>query len=297
MKSYKELYFISVLLFCLSSCQHWEDEKFVATVPKKCNYNVIGISGPSSEEPYVEIQYNKDDDNGNNVRVSERVSPPFLFGGQKVNILCDSILYISGTVSYRKYRINGYELVVHHSYEETDGEYLRIVNHSTDKIVEFFIAGTREMETEGKGCRGIPVIKTMPAVYYKHAPIYYLLFPDKKYKQNVQGNSSDCNDIFYFEGNRCVDLIVERPWSVDEVMNLYRSEYRNSPDIKLDIEVSSDYWGRMTEVVRWMHQYQDMPFKSFYGTILPGEVLRGNISLPLLATQSVLDDRIDYYHK
>jgi hypothetical protein len=136
----------------------------------------------------------------------------------------------------------------------------------------------------------------MPAVYYRHAPVYYLLFPDRKYTQNVQGIESDCNDIFYFEGNKCGDLIVEQPWSVDEVMNLYRSEYGNSPDIKLYIEVSWSYIGRMTEVIQYMHHYQDMPFQSFYGMILPGEELRGNISLPLLAIPSVLDNN-RYYSK
>ncbi|MDR0658204.1 MAG: hypothetical protein LBG18_04630 [Mediterranea sp.] len=293
MKSYKELYFIPVLLFCLSSCQYWEDEKFVATVPRECNYNIIGISGPPSAEPYVEIQYNKDDGHGNNVLVSKRVSPPFRFGGQKVNILCDSILFISGIGSHHKYRIDGYKLVIHHSYEETDGEYLRIFNHSTDKTLEYFIAGSREMETEFTGCSGFPLIKTMPAVYYKHAPIYYLLFPDKKYTQNVQGDVSDCNDIFYFEGNRCGDLTVEQPWSVDSVMKLYRSEYRNSPDIRLDVESYWSHLGRMTKVVHSGDSY-DIPFQSFYGTILPGEELKGNISLPLLATPSIFDDRLDY---
>ncbi|MDR3119685.1 MAG: hypothetical protein LBU44_09800, partial [Mediterranea sp.] len=78
-------------------------------------------------------------------------------------------------------------MIVHHAYEETDGEYLRIINHSVDKTIEFFIAGSRGMETRYKGCSGFPLIKTMPAVYYRHAPVYYLLFPDRKYTQNVQG--------------------------------------------------------------------------------------------------------------
>src|SRR5574344_154661 len=296
MKLSKEFYTLLILIACLTSCQDWADERFAATIAKECNYNVIGISGAPSENPYVEIQYNKDDGNGNNILVSEMVSPPFLFGGHKVNILCDSILYVSGTTTNRnKYRVNGYGLVIQHSYGEADSEYLRIINHSTDKTIEYFIAGSREMETsdKDKGCNGLPLIKTMPAVYYKHAPIYYLLFPNKKYTQNVQGNAADCNDHFYFEGNRCGDLILEKPWSVDEVMNLYRSEYRNSPDIRLDIEV---YWGdlgRMTQIINSGKPY--IQFKRFYGTIMPGEELRGNNSLPLLATPYALDANNTYY--
>lgn len=285
-----------LVLPCLFFSCIWTDEKFITTITKECNYNIIGISGPWSEEPYVEIQYYKDDGNGNNVLVSEMTSPPFLFGGHKVNILCDSIIHICGSSNnHSKYKVDGYELIVKHSYGETDSEYLRIINHSADKTIEYFIAGSREMETsdKDKGCNGLPLIKTMPAVYYKHAPIYYLLFPNKKYTQNVQGNAADCNDVFYFEGNRCGDLILEKPWSVDEVMNLYRSEYRNSPDIRLDIEV---YWGdlgRMTQIINSGKPY--IQFKRFYGTIMPGEELRGNNSLPLLATPYALDANNTYY--
>jgi hypothetical protein len=296
MKYFKGLHSIFVLLLCLSSCQDWAGEKYMATVAKECNYNVIGISGPPSEKPYVEIQYNKDDGNGNNVLVSEMVSPPFLFGGHKVNILCDSIISIWGhSNNHSKYKVDGYALVIQHSYGETDSEYLRIINHSANKTIEFFIAGSRDMETSDKdrGCNGLPLIKTMPAVYYRHAPIYYLLFPDKKYTQNVQGDASNCNDIFYFEGNKCGDLVLEKPWSVDEVMNLYRSEYRNSPDIRLDVEVNWGDLGRMTEIVNSGKPY--IQFKRFYGTIMPGEELRGNNSLPLLATPYALDTNNIYY--
>lgn len=295
MKFFKGLYSILVLLLCLSSCQDWAGGKYVATVTKKCNYNVIGISGPQSEKPYVEIQYNKDDGNGNNVLVSELVSPPFLFGGQKVNILCDSILSIWGhSNNHSKYKVDGYELVIQHSYGKTSGEYLRIINHSTDKTIEFFIAGSRDMETETeKGYSGFPEIKTMPAVYYRHAPIYYLLYPEKKYTQNVQGYPSNCNDIFHFEGNKCGDLVLDKPWSVDEVMNLYRSEYRKSPDIRLDVEVNWGDLGRMTEIINSGKPY--IQYKRFYGTIMPGEELKGDNSLPLLATPYALDTNNTYY--
>jgi hypothetical protein len=67
------------------------------------------------------------------------------------------------------------------------------------------------------------VSDVMPTIYYKHAPVYYLLFPERKYMQNLQGNSFDCSETFYFEGNRCGDLKLDQAWSVEEVMALYRS--------------------------------------------------------------------------
>ncbi|MDR3119684.1 MAG: hypothetical protein LBU44_09795 [Mediterranea sp.] len=71
--SFKRIIVILCCTVCLSSCQDWTDEKFIATVAKECNYNVIGISGPPSAEPYVEIQYNKDDGHGN--KDGEMINP------------------------------------------------------------------------------------------------------------------------------------------------------------------------------------------------------------------------------
>lgn len=278
---------------CISSCQDWTEEKFVATVSKKCNYNLVGISGPYSPEPYIELKYCKDDGHGNNITVSEMVTPPILLGGHGVNVPCDSIIEITGNGNNKsKYKVTGdYQLILQHQYEKPGAEYFRIINHSTDKPIEFFIAGTQKMKTEDSGCNGLGVINVMPTIYYKHAPIYYLLCPENKYTQNLQGDSFDCNDIFYFAGNRCGEFELKKAWTVDEVMALYQSEYNNSPEIQLYIDTHFRGLGRLNKAIHSNNPY--IKYKRFYGVIMPGEELKGNSELPLLATPSLFDDNFN----
>lgn len=61
----------------LVSCQDWVDEKLMATVSKTYKYNIIGIAGPESTEPYIELRYCKDDGHGNNMIVKEMLSRLF----------------------------------------------------------------------------------------------------------------------------------------------------------------------------------------------------------------------------
>ncbi|MDR0746129.1 MAG: hypothetical protein LBF17_06520, partial [Mediterranea sp.] len=278
------------LVTYLTSCQDWVDEKYVATLSKKYKYNIVGISGPQSVTPYIELRYCKVDEQGENVMVSEMVSSPFLMGGHEVNILCDSVIEIIGHSNNRsKSKATGkYRLILRHQYEETGAEYLRIINHSTDKSIEFFIAGAQEMKTNGSGCNGWGVIDVMPTIYYKHAPVYYLLFPERKYTQNLQGNSFDCSETFYFEGNRCGDLELDQAWSVEEVMALYRAEYNNSLDVMLYIDIHFDDLGRLNKAIDSGNPH--VKYKRFYGVIMPGEKLKGGADTPLLATPSLFDD-------
>lgn len=283
-----------IMMICLSlvSCQNWTDEKLVATVSKTCKYNIIGITGPESTEPYVEVRYCKDDGHGNNVIVKEMLCPPILFGGHPVNISCDSIIEITGHGHKdSKYKATGnYKILLKHQYGEGEAEYLHIINHSIDKSIEFFVAGSQDMKIKGNGCNGWGVIDIMPTVYYRHAPIYYLLFPQKKYAQNLLGSSLDCNDVFNFEGNRCGDLELNQGWSVDEVMGLYRAEYNNDPEIELYIDTHFDDLGRLNKALHSGNPY--VKYKRFYGVIGPGETLTGGSDIPLLATSSLWGDEL-----
>lgn len=280
----------------LSSCIQWQDQIPVATLPKTCKYNIIGISGPESGEPYVEIQYCKDDGRGKNIIFREMLRPPILFGNHKVNILCDSIINAGGynRKDRTKYKaMGGYQIIVKHDYGENGAEYLRIVNHSADKTIEFFIAGSQEMETcNSDRSSNMKYIISMPSIYYKKAPIYYLLFPESKYPHNLLGEPSMDNDVFYFEGKRCGDLILDRAWTVNEVMELYRAEFKNDPSIELYIDDSFRKYGRLSAAVH-LDSYP-MKYKRFYGIIRPGEVLGGAYDIPLLATPSLFDDGITY---
>lgn len=206
-----------------------------------------------------------------------------------VNISCDSIIEITGhSHKESKYKTTGnYRILLKHQYGEAEAEYLYIINHSTDKSIEFFVAGSQDMKINGNGWE---VIDVMPTVYYRHAPIYYLLFPKKKYTQNLLGSSFDCDDMFYFENSRCGNLELNQAWSVDEVMDLYRVEYRNDPETELYIDTHFDYLGRLNKALHSNTPY--IKYKRFYGVIMPGETLIGGNNIPSLATPFLFDDEL-----
>jgi len=100
------------------------------------------------------------------------VSPPFVFGGHLVNIRYDSIVGYMGdnAISYR--------LKLLRDHDVNGSEYLRIINHSEDRTIEYFIAGSQDVQVH-KGECGLDFAGVVPNVCYQKAPIYYLLFPEK----------------------------------------------------------------------------------------------------------------------
>jgi len=232
--------------------------------------NIIGIVGESSDVPYIEIQYSIADENnhGKNITAAEWISPPYVFKNENVYMTYE---YFEdkdhqGPLSYVKTLLR--------DFEEGGAEYLRIINHSQDKPVEFFFAGTQEGLTNNGDL-------LIPSVWYKNAPIYYLLFPNRKPYQNIIFGGI----IFYFEGDRIGDLIVTEAWSIEEVHALYCAEYARSNEIMLIVD--SDY--RMIDLVEgkisgW-NQYQG---NIFHGVIEPGKELLGNEKIWLLATPGAM---------
>lgn len=275
------IFLFSVCTLCYS-CEDPVEDKLVETKNMKYKYNIVGIAGEYSDVPYIEIRYTKDNGSAQNIEVKEMVSPPFVFGGHKINIRYDSI------VSYMGNKAVSYKLELKHDYGSNGSEYLRIINHSDDKQIEFFIAGTQDMKTYKDGCRGLDAIETIPNVYYKNAPIYYLLFPEKKHTHNLVKHSQDCEDIFYFEGDRCGDFTLISAWNVNDVAKLYKAESKLSKDTILYIDPRySNAYGRMSKALSSKDPY--ISGKTFYGIIRPKEELKGNDKIWLLATPWMFD--------
>jgi len=132
------LLFLWICFTSSSTCQPAED-KLIATKSMKMKYNIVGIAGEASDTPYIEVQYVKDDGYGQNVTEKKMVSPPFVFGGHLVNIRYDSI------VGYYGNRAESYSLKLRNDYNVNGADYLRIINHSEDKAIEYFIAGTQDV--------------------------------------------------------------------------------------------------------------------------------------------------------
>ncbi|MDR2070837.1 MAG: hypothetical protein LBP81_05420 [Treponema sp.] len=287
-----------------AGCNRGPTHYIVETKTSLCKTNLIGIAGEYSEEPYIEIAYSAADESnpGHNKKETIMVSPPYVFQNDRVYIQYD--VSKGMTNSY----FTTYTETLHRDWEEGGAEYLRIINHSPDKTVEFFFAGGQELP-ESAAAAAYKMwrpsfessIGYLPAVHYKMAPVQYLLFPDRRPGYNYQ--FQDDFPTYYFEGNRCGDFIVTKPWTVDEIAALYRAEYNRSNTIILYIDgdyssVDEETSYRMIDYVQGrvkphhvIHSYLDA---KFWGTIKPGETLKGDDKIGLLATCFMYTDEIFY---
>jgi hypothetical protein len=280
-----------ILIFSLSSVffsacyQSWPDYREIRT--KLMYTNAIGIAGESSEEPYIEIQYSiADEENpGINKTASIMVSPPYVFQNDKVYV----------TYEYIEIRDNGspskrwYTETLLHDFGEGGAEYLRIINHSDDKPVEFFLAGSmRPDDNKPKD----PGYLYLPSVHYKRAPIYFLLFPEYKFTKN--GYTTDRKeDFYYFEGDRCGDLILTSVWTANEVAALYRAEYTSSNNIRLVLDYED--WRIIDLINGKIAGWESFKGNIFYGTIKPKDEMRGNKKIWLLSTwRTFFDDFLSF---
>jgi hypothetical protein len=265
----------------LSAC-YWAGERVIENRTKLCKTNVIGIVGDAAAEPYIEIRYSTADETnpGHNKTESLMVSPPYLFKNDKVYMTYEYGLYVDSGGIYAYYE----KLL--HDYEEGGAEYVRIINHSADKEVEFFIAGAEDDFTFIPSLvpdygYGWEAWGAFPSVRYQRAPVYYLLYPEHKYSHNIWD--------YQGEGDRCGDLILTEAWTVDAVAALYRAEYNRSDTVKLyiwgfDDTQSTNY--RMVDYTSGLATFGDVHRgRIFYGVIKQGEQLAGSNKLWLLATR------------
>jgi hypothetical protein len=263
---------------------------FIETRTVLYKTNIIGIAGPAVNqgEEYIEIRYSVADETrpGFNKTESIMVSPPYVFQNNRVNARYD--FYEDRQLD----EVLGYKEVLLHDYDEGGAEYLRIINHSEDKTVDFFIAGGQDMPDTVEGMEvtwNRSLLNTFfpPSVRYKKAPVQYLLFPDRKPNYNLKDWPEPV--VYLFEGDSCGDITLTEPWTVDAVNELYRAEYKRSDKIRLSINYDDSKInepGRLIDMVEKsafsLHAYTG---KIFWGELKPGESLAGSNKIWLLATQ------------
>jgi len=233
--------------------------------------NLIGIAGPPGE-PYIEIIYSAaDPDNpGYNVTRRRMVSPPHIFRNGRVYM---TYRYAETNVgSVFSYGPSSYTKTLLRDFEKGGAEYFRIINHSPDKHIEFFFAGAETL-LENR--------YPLPSIWHRRAPVYFLLYPDRKPPHNVNFHGT----FFRFEGSYIGELTVTEPWSIDKVMALYRAEHDRSCEVELMVGGSGR---RVKDAVELLGQI-------FYGSIGPGEELHGNEHIWLLATPNwMFVDRFEF---
>jgi hypothetical protein len=258
----------------LSSCIFGNSaisEVFRETRTELIRTNLIGIVGETSSEPYIEIQYSVPDETNSRYNRTESlwISPPYIFKNDSVYMTYEYVEY----VDYKTGTFLGYRKTLLRNFNKGGAEYLRIINHSPDKSVEFFIAGAPPTGDPTL----FPSITPIPFVQYRRAPIYFLLYPE-------------CN-TWSFGTNHIGDLVVTEAWSIDEVIALYREEYARSEITQLKI-ADDDY--RMIDMINGIDTHRAYKDAVFYGTIKPKEELRGNDRMWLLATIPIFNNEFEY---
>jgi hypothetical protein len=267
---------------------------FIETRTVLYKTNIIGIAGPSAVEgeEYIEIRYSAADDENPGLNKTETVlvSPPYIFQNNRVYMQYDFYerRWLGDVIDHEEYMI--------HNYEEGGAEYLQIINHSADKTVEFFFAGGQDMpgtieEFDTMPVRTFENTFNLPSVRYKKAPVQYLLFPDRKPGYNLVSFGTP----YTFAESSCGDITVIEPWTVDEVNELYRAEYKRSDGIRLSVNYDNkiDEPRRMIDMVEGagVSDYENsFAGKVFWGSIKPGESLEGSDKIWLLATSRMFRD-------
>jgi hypothetical protein len=274
MKKYINYFiYFTACLFLLSGCV-WLADGFRETRTELIGTNIIGIVGEPSTEEYIEIIYSvADEENpGYNKTVSRMVSPPYIFQNDRVYMTYEYIERIDATGPF------DYTKELLRDFEEGGAEYLRIINHSLDKQVEFFFVDTYiNLRDE------YPII---PEIRYKNAPVYFLLYPERKPAGNIHFDNSY---VIYFEGDHIGDLTVTEAWSEDNVAALYREEYARANNAELMFTVH-----RIIDIAEGMIDGLEYYFGNiFYGIIEPEKELHGNEKTWLLATPGMFNGRLE----
>lgn len=279
----KYIFVLPFLLLILYGCpQSYTDEEFVTNKTTQLTSNIIGVTGEVLDEPYVEVEYTIFE-NGKNVAKSEMLSPPFYIGGNKVIVSYDSLNFVQS----EKKVLGGIRLVKP-DYCKSGSHYLKIKNHS-DKPIEYFIAGTQpiiyEKYVDSYGLKtpeGIDLqkfIKSSPVPIFNDAPIYYLLFPEKRplkdgfIRRTTKWTEKKDQVIIEevtakrikFTGDNCGDLKINPPWSIEQVMAIYKKEYLKNSETKMymnyndagpvhpkrlaEAETNNDYGGTKRQIL------------------------------------------------
>lgn len=213
--------------FIHGSCRKFPDNGRL--FPIEVKRSVIGITGKDSSAPYIEIFYTRKKTDTSNEIVHEWVKPPYLFGDVPV------------MSQFRKRCWDYCQKAAYLTYTEGGDSYLRIINHSSNPIEMFVVQNLpiKIYKTEGTFCdcpKNPENIVRYPIPLYQKAPIYYLLYPDRVPNliglNVLEDNCCKVRNLSYTP-TQVGDITLTRAWTVEEVMKLYRAEYRKSSDTVL----------------------------------------------------------------
>lgn len=305
------------LLLCVAlgySCgSGWTEYVNVTKFIEPYPFNYVGLISTSDDADSVDVYYSISSGLANEMQ-HIKVKPPVIIGGHFTNVTFDSTAIKSGAL-FRKTEIRALGRRAKINYSENGSHYLKIVNNGRYPV-EYFIVGNHPIKQydlssvwagAASGSATAPVtqvVDLLPEVFYKGGPVKYLLFPDKKptqdmYKMNTEGTAGNdprklptyyykSTDTIVFKGSYNGKNLVSTPWSVNQVMALFRAEYRQSNDTILTISYP-DYYNTpqstriSTGYVKDYSGFIVNPVKpKYYGIIPSGGEVRSSESVPFI---------------
>jgi len=250
---------ICILLFSCGDTAVGPD-MVISSFIEKYPFNYIGLLSDSNAPDTVDVYYSEASGETNVIK-HIKVVPPAIVGGQSVNVTYDSIGNKMIEPFHTYIRSKGRRARI--DYSKGGSDYMEIVNNGNSDI-EYFIVGNQPIKeydlrnlyagADGHAAPTNIITDLMPEVFYKKAPVKYLLFPDLKPKEdkyivNIDGLVGKGNKTYYMykstdtvflKGNQCGEQSVNSAWSIKDVMKLFRAEYNMSNDTILTIAYPVD---------------------------------------------------------
>ena len=285
----KILLLLVPVLLLLTACPKAPEDEPIKEV--KVKYNIFGLTGRDSTKAYIELFYTRLNSSGVNEVVREWVKPPYEFGDHHVNIEAQKVYYKGHSNIFR------YEIFP--KFDQGEACYVKIINHSNHPI-EYFIAGTQnayvgdcreDNKSMQQGCDcSLGISSYFPRPIYKNAPTYYLLHPDKKINlsnlQIIKYNSGPQYSCFEtgisYKDNQVGEISLNKPFSIEEVMKLYSSEYSGSKDTIMYKRIENKFSGSRLKNSSTNLQPGHVVADVYYGKIAPNSTFNSSLKTPVI---------------
>ena len=302
------------IVLCYSCGSGWTEYINVGQFGEPYPFNYVGLMSTSADADSVDVYYSIESGTAKEMQ-HIKVKPPVIIGGHFTNVIFDSTAMKSGAL-FRKTETRSIGRRAKINYSENGSHYMKIVNNGRYSV-DYFIVGYHPIKQDNlgsvwagaaHGSAAAPisqVVDMLPEVFYKGGPVKYLLLPNEKrtqdmYKMNTEGSLSNKTDhyrpYYYYKSTDTIVFkdsyngknIVNAPWSVNQVMALFRAEYRQSNDTILTIRYH-DYYNTpqstriSTGYVKDYSGYIVNPVKpKYYGIIPSGGEVRSSESIPFI---------------
>lgn len=270
-------------LFLLTACfTKTETEPVVTGKSTAMQHNYIAVAATDGSAAEVEISYSV---LGNvNVVKTERKTTPFVFGGENVRVVYDSIALKHGKdTKYtfceinRNYKQGGADYLIIKNLSSISLEYCVIGNQSVkyypaDRITSWGFSNSSEIDIS-------KVLEQTPTPIYAMTPILYLINPDKSpeisayvpwAEQTYSGGTFSIKETYAkgvtFKNPIFGDITLNIPFSIEAVMALYREEFHKGNVLFEDFSA----YNAKGIVPNYGIKKHSM---AFYGIIAPNETL------------------------